>query len=336
MKRAAILYCPVEPGAPPDEEDALAQAEAVRLVLPALGYGPSPVSFTLDMERVRKDILRLKPRLTVNLVEGPGGRGRLIHLAPALLETLGLPFTGSGSEAMFLTSNKALGKRILAASGLPTPESHTLPGLASPVSRKAKDREVSGRFIIKSVWEHASIGMGPDSVVEAKDARELAALMRARKKRLGGECYAERFIDGREFNISLLAGPDGVPEALPPAEILFVNHPEGAPKIVDYAAKWDPSSHGYHNTPRSFARAPGDGPLVESLADLSLSCWKVFNLKGYARVDFRLDSQGRPWILEVNANPCIAPDSGFAAAAAEAGLSFTDVVGRIARDCSRP
>ncbi|MCX5821807.1 MAG: D-alanine--D-alanine ligase, partial [Deltaproteobacteria bacterium] len=72
-----------------------------------------------------------------------------------------------------------------------------------------------------------------------------------------------------------------------------------------------------------------DASLLALLKDMALRCWKLFDLRGYARVDFRVDREGRPWILEVNANPCLSPDAGFSAAALRAGLTFPDVLGRI-------
>jgi D-alanine-D-alanine ligase len=73
-----------------------------------------------------------------------------------------------------------------------------------------------------------------------------------------------------------------------------------------------------------FHSGPEDTILISELKRLAIECWKVFGLRGYARVDFRVDTQGRPWILEINANPCLSPDAGFAAAAAYAGISYPD------------
>jgi D-alanine-D-alanine ligase len=103
-------------------------------------------------------------------------------------------------------------------------------------------------------------------------------------------------------------------------------------QIVGYRAKWDEQSFEYQHTFRRVAFSPNDGLLLEQLADLTLRCWRVFDLRGYARVDFRVDAAGRPWVLEVNANPCLAPDSGFVAATQQAGYEFTQVVRRIIAD----
>jgi D-alanine-D-alanine ligase len=149
--------------------------------------------------------------------------------------------------------------------------------------------------------------------------------MERRKEALGGSCFAEVYVPGREFNVSVLEGPGG-PEILPPAEMLFEGYPAGKPKVVGYRAKWEESSFEFRHTGRSFAFDPVDGPLLHELSELALRCFRVFGLRGYARVDFRVDETGRPLILEVNANPCLSPDSGFTAAAMQAGLDHAQVI----------
>jgi D-alanine-D-alanine ligase len=156
--------------------------------------------------------------------------------------------------------------------------------------------------------------------------------MSSRQERQGGECFAEAYIEGREFNLSLLASKAG-PQVLPPAEIRFEDYPEGKTRIVGYRAKWHEGSFEYLHTVRSFEFPPQDSELILRLTDLATRCWCLFDLRGYARVDFRVDREGRPWVLEVNVNPCLSPDAGFYAAAAQTGLSFTQVVERIIGDC---
>jgi D-alanine-D-alanine ligase len=128
----------------------------------------------------------------------------------------------------------------------------------------------------------------------------------------------------------VLDGPDG-PTVLPPAEILFPDFPAGKPRIVGYAAKWDPDSFEYSHTVRDFPTAPADAPLLAELERLALGCWRLFELRGWARVDFRVTTDGRPLILEINANPCLAPDAGFAAALDRADIAFADAIARILR-----
>ena len=321
--RVAVLYGAVAADAAPDEQDVLVEVDTVQQALTSLGFAPVAVPLTLDLEAARQRLLHLRPAFVFNLVESVEGLGRLIHLAPALYESLGLAYTGAGSEAIYLTSNKPLAKRLLGAAGIDTPA--WVEG--SPHNLPAPD--FAGPYIVKSVWEHASIGIDDGSVVD--DGRKVAGIARRRQRRYGGDWFAERFIDGREFNLSLLAAPGGV-ELLPPAEMLFVDYPAGKRRIVDYAAKWDAGSFEFSNTVRRFEFGGEDRPLLDRLATIADACWRLFRLRGYARVDCRVDSAGCPWVLEINVNPCLSPDAGFAAAAARVGLGLADVIRRIMAD----
>ena len=111
-------------------------------------------------------------------------------------------------------------------------------------------------------------------------------------------------------------------QLLPPAEMCFVGYPAGKPRIVNYAAKWDEHSFEFHATPRRFDFGAEDGDLLQRLAATARACWRLFDLRGYARVDCRIDGRGEVQVLEVNINPCLSPDAGFAAAAAQAGLDL--------------
>jgi D-alanine-D-alanine ligase len=164
---------------------------------------------------------------------------------------------------------------------------------------------------------------------------QVFALLEFRARQLGGSCFAERFIPGREFNLSLLAGPEG-PEVLPPAEIVFEGYTEDMPRIVDYRAKWDAAAFEYHHTPRRFDFDASDNDLLTRLKALARQCWDHFELQGYARVDFRVDEAGRLWVLEINANPCLSPDAGFAAALERGGIDYVAAVGRIVADGRLP
>jgi ribosomal protein S18 acetylase RimI-like enzyme len=182
---------------------------------------------------------------------------------------------------------------------------------------------------VKSVWEHGSVGIDDDGIVA--DARAAARLLAERAAARGGEWFAEGFVEGRELNVALLAGPGG-PEVLPIGEIRFQDWPAGKPRIVNYAAKWQADSFEYGHTPRAFDLPPEDAPLLAELGRLALACWRLFDLRGHARVDFRVDGAGRPWVLEVNANPCISPESGFVAMLEEAGIGYDQAIARIVAD----
>ena len=323
--RVIVLHGKVAEDAGKDELDVLVQRDAVSMALGDLGYNAAALPFSLDLQGVARELRDLRPAFVFNLVESVEGRGRLIHLAPALLDHLQLPYTGSRTEAIFLTSNKLLGKGILRAAGIPTPPWYTLhdfPG--QPLAH-------GGPYIVKSVWEHASIGLDEESLVWATSADELRRVLGERRDRLAGSCFAETYIDGREFNLAILADREG-PEVLPPAEMRFEGYPPGKPRLMDYRAKWDEDSFEYRHTERSFVFPDEDRELLENLARIALECWRAFELQGYARVDFRVDRDGRPWVLEVNANPCLSPDAGFAAAADRAAIVYSQVIARIVAD----
>ena len=153
---------------------------------------------------------------------------------------------------------------------------------------------------------------------------------------LKSSTFAERFIDGREFNFSIFE-KEGNPHLLPLAEMCFTNYNSDKPHIVGYRAKWHADSFEYQHTVRNFDFSQEDEPLIEELSNIALKCWNVFGLRGYARVDFRVDDQKRPFVLEINANPCLSPDAGFAAAIERAGLTYRDVVNDIVNSVfSRP
>jgi D-alanine-D-alanine ligase len=323
----AIIYDQVTDGAAPDVTDVLAQAAAIDQALSRRGHTTVHLGCDLDLARIRRRLEGAGAEMVVNLVESIEGHGRLIHLVPFLLDALGLPYTGVGAEAMLLTSNKLLAKERLAAAGIPTP-----PWITADQLRLADQRPAT--WIIKSVWEHASIGLDEHCLVESSAPAAVQQLLPARAGALGGVCFAEGFVAGREFNLSLLAGAAG-PQVLPPAEILFVGFAADQPKIVDYRAKWEEDSYAYHHTPRCFDFAAADRPLLQSLTDLARRCWECFGLAGYARVDFRVDAAGRPWVLEVNANPCLSPDAGFAAALERADIAFDEAIARLVADAKR-
>lgn len=319
--RIVILHNAVSDRPTLDEVDVLAQVEAVNTALRELGYETETIGLSLDMAPVADYLRRCQPRLVFNLVESVAGAGRLIHLAPALLDHLGLPFSGCPQDTVYLTSNKLLAKTFLRAAGLPTPpwaERRDAAALAALAGRCC---------IVKSVWEHASIGLDEEALLTPPDAAALGRRLQEKEERARQPFFAELFIDGREFNVSVLAG-----EVLPIPEMRFDGFPADKPKLVDYRAKWQEDSFEYRHTRRSFAVDAADRPLLDELARLSRRCWSEFGLKGYARVDFRVDTAGRPWILEINSNPCLTQGSGFAAAAAEAGLPFREVVRRIVAD----
>lgn len=327
--RIAVVHNATGPEDRPDEQDVLVQAEAVSQSLKELGHDVVQMPCTLDLLSIKDRLLAHEPRLVFNLVESLDGQGRLIHLFPGLLDAMGIFYTGSCTESIFVTSHKGLAKERMVLAGLPTPAWIGPSPCDLPFIYKNLLSAEKERWLVKSIWEHGSLGLDDDEPVENKGLETLHQILKERAPKLGGSCFAEVFVEGREFNLSILEGAAGI-QVLPPAEIIFENYGTQKLTIVGYRAKWDSSSYEYHHTPRRFDFPSSDAPLLQQLKNLAVRCWEVFGVRGYARIDFRVDLQGRPWILEVNANPCLSPDAGFAAAVNRSGMTFVRAIESIA------
>ncbi len=328
MKIVVLHNQPLE-NASVEEQDVLVQRDAVVAALNRLGHQSYCLGCTLDLETARRQLQELRPDVVFNLVESLGGTDRLMPLATLLLDALAIPYTGAQTDTILATSNKLAAKERLCGAGLPTPTWIVDVHGAKEVTIRGCDCASAShdKWIVKPVWEHASIGMDDRAVVATSDHLALAARLGDYQQNHCRPYFAEQFIDGREFNLSLLAG-----QLLPPAEIDFSSFPPDKPRIVGQDAKWEPGSFEYEQTPRCFDFSSGDAPLLEQLEHLAHRCWSLFGVHGYARVDFRVDRAGQAWILEVNANPCLSPDAGFAAALERAEIRYDDAVQQIIND----
>jgi D-alanine-D-alanine ligase len=116
--------------------------------------------------------------------------------------------------------------------------------------------------------------------------------------------------------------------------MLFIDYPDDVPRIVSYKAKWVQDTFQFDNSCRRFPNDLSDR-LMQNIKDAVIACWHTFGLKGYARVDMRTDADENVYVLEVNANPCISPDSGFISAAVHAGYSHEDIISHIINDLNK-
>ncbi|MBN1466933.1 D-alanine--D-alanine ligase [candidate division KSB1 bacterium] len=323
--KVTVLYSEVAEHSSLDDLDVLMQVEAVSQALQKLGHKPIPLPISLDLSAALERLNEQRPDFVFNLVEGLQGVGRFIHFAPALLDQLKVPYSGGSTHALYVTTNKILSKNLLRAADLPTPV------WSSSTDALQTKPPFPPPYIVKPAWEDASVGIDEESLVYERE--QLAEIL-GKKTTRHGECLVEAYIDGREFNLGILAGLDG-PMALPAAEMLFSDFPPDKPRIVDYRAKWHEDSFEYQNTTRTFDWPASDAALIQRMQDIALRCWQLFGLRGYARVDFRVDGHGHPWILEVNVNPCISPDGGFVAASQRVGLKYEEMIDRIIHDSMR-
>jgi D-alanine-D-alanine ligase len=252
---------------------------------------------------------------------GEGVQGRLFEEARIAwaLEAMGFRMTGSRGPALARSIHKGHAKQLFERAGVPTPPWR--------IFRNALEAEDSLGFpvIVKPVAEDGSLGIGLDAV-----AHDRAGLVE-RIDRIAGHyrqaTIVERFIRGREFNVSLWGD---APEVLPLAEIDFRDFDDPFERIVSFEAKWDSESFAFHHTP---VLCPADlsSQLAKRIRDAAVSAWHAIGCEGYARVDMRVDDQEQPYVIEVNCNPDLSPEAGFYQAARRAGFSYADMLWHITR-----
>jgi len=315
-----ILHSAITEHAALDDQETMQQVAAVAAALEELGLAAITLPFTLDFDLLKAQLRHYDPALVFNLVESINGRSDLCHLVPMWLEELGLPYTGGNPRSIMMSSDKLLAKNILEIAGI------AVPRVLTWADKDNLFFPEDGPYIIKSARADGSIGIDQTSIIN--DYASFAAGIAARQQQFGGEWFAERFIAGREFNIGILATLEG-PLILPIAEIEFRDFSQEQFAIVDYAAKWQVESNEYQQTVRCFNNAAADARLFNQLQELALVCWRTFSASGYARLDVRVDQQGKPWVLELNINPSLAPDAGFAAAAAQAGYDYAQIINQV-------
>ena len=316
--RVGILYNePLSSGQEFSEssQDVLAQVEAIEQSLSELDYYFVRIPFTKDLSAFIRQVRQTRVNVAINLCETVDEDARLAGHPAAVLELMQIPFSGSSSLALMLTTDKLLTKQVLKGMGIETPKH-----IVSEGSIPDDVKDFRFPVIVKPRFEDASIGIDQESVFENQ-----ADLFKSIPEwtRQFGSVFIEEFIHGREFNVALMGA--SVPKVLPIAEIDFTELPSDLYGIVGYRAKWDPDSFEYHHTPRVF---PKDLPLsmVKQLSDTALACFETCALRDYARVDFRVDREGKIYVLEVNANPCLSPDAGFAAAIRQSGITYSEMV----------
>jgi D-alanine-D-alanine ligase len=320
--RIGILYNPPESVPVQDArdrlvfEDDLEAVAAVEACLCELGHAPARLPLADDAADLLCRLRHLVPDLVFNLCESFRGRSLALMHVPALLDRLGLPYTGNDSVALGLSTDKALAKAVLANAGLTVPR-HVL--LTDPA--EAAGADLAFPMIVKPLYEDGSYGISAESVVADPAAlRKRAAFLISR---FGQPALAEEYVDGREFTVAILGNDP--PTVLPLSEIRFADFPPGAPKIVCYDAKWVRDSFEYLHT---LEICPVDLPeeATECVRAVGLRAYRAIGCRDYATVDVRLDATNTAYVLEVNANPSITPDTDFIRSLCVSGRSYADLL----------
>jgi D-alanine-D-alanine ligase len=325
--RVAVLYTSVFESIKEVKEeiredmDLAISAKAVADALAAGGHDAWTHTFGKDAGELVSSLRAAGPDAVFNLSECPYLSPEKELHACALLELMRLPYTGNGPLTLGICNSKAITKQLLVANGIPTPRSRVY--TADPDG----DPGIPYPLVVKPANEDGSAGITEDSFV-----RDLAGLRRQvkwLKEVFRQDALAEEYVGGREFNVGVLGnGTEADPHRpLPPAELVYRN-PRW--RLCTYESKWD-STHPSYAEIAPVCPAEATPELLARLAEITLSCARIFRLTGYARVDYRMNDRGDLFVLEVNPNPDISPDAGMPRAARAAGLPYPELVGEILR-----
>ena len=310
--------------AEPPEDPVLGQIEEA---LRTLDHEVARVSVGPDVEAVIAALRSADPAIVFNLAESFDGKSALESNVAALLNLLGLRYTGSSPAGLLMAGDKSLTKQVLGFQSVPTPQFAT-------VFRGALDHVGDLKFplIVKPPQEDASLGITSKSVV--RDIKELFGTMDSLQREFQSPVMVEEFIEGREYYVGVLGNVS--PQALPVIELDFSAFPADRPRVASYEAKWgEGGTGGTGETGAEFAGTKSIFPtdlspeLVKRMQDVAVEAFGALRLRDYGRVDLRVTPEGEVYVIEVNPNCYLEKSGEFARAAAEAGIPHEALVGRI-------
>jgi len=303
------------------EVGVLEEREHVQKVLQAAGYLTSLFNMNGDIKRLIRFLELKEPDLIFNLCESVGNLAiHEMHVA-GIYELMGVPYTGAGAFALGTCLQKVRVKEILTAHKILTPQFVVYHNVGE---LDANHFQLNYPLIVKPSREDASIGIENSSIVD--DAASLRKRVRHIFSEYNQPALVEEYIEGREVNVGILGNKR--PVVLPISEIDFSGLPEDYPKIVTYNAKWMQGSPEFIGTV-GVCPAKLSAEVEKKVKDIALRAFKLLGLRDYARVDLRLTKNFAPYVIEVNPNPDISDDAGFARSARAYGLSFEDTVCKI-------
>jgi D-alanine-D-alanine ligase len=264
-----------------------------------------------------------KPDLVFNIAESFGGKSALESNVAALLNLLQLRYTGSSPAGLILAGDKTLTKKVLSFHGILTARFAT-------VFRGNVDwaGDIDFPLILKPPQEDASLGITQKSIVH--DVKELLEKISSLQTEYQSPVLAEEFIDGREFYVGVLGNSNA--QALPIIELDFSKFPKGLPKIASWSAKWGDDGEGkgaeFAGTESVFPTDLSE-ELAERIQKVAVDAFQALRLRDYARVDLRVTSSEKIYVIEVNPNCYLEQKSEFATAALKSGIEYPALINRI-------
>ncbi len=275
-----------------------------------------------DLQYLVQSLQRMRPDLVFNAAEAFHGNATLEYLVPGVLEAEGYRYTGSPPQALLVSRNKAMSKKVLAWHDI------RVPGFATwrPGESLEGPRELRFPVIVKPLQSDASAGIAQASVVQDEAAMlERVSLVHERFRQ---PAIAEEFVEGRELYVSLIGNGDDL-QVLPITEMVFDKRKTRAEeRIATRSAKWDEDYRARRGIRNVFAR-PLAASTRERIESICRTAFRALWLRDYARLDVRLAPDGEVWFLEANANPFISYGHDMANAAEKAGMDYYEFVQRL-------
>jgi D-alanine-D-alanine ligase len=272
-----------------------------------------------DLRKFVSGFARRKPDLVFNLAETFGESLNGDSGVAAVLDLLGIHYTGGGPGELYLRQDKGLAKKVLAFDGVQYPH--------FAIFGKDSDLESAGKLhmplFVKPLTADASIGIDGESLV--RDAISMMKRIVMIHEKVGDSALVEEYIEGREFYVGVLGNRE--PVAFPPVEMDFSGLPEGLPHVAGTKAKWKKNSVEYKGTKSVLADIPDE--LRAKLQKAALDAYRALRVRDYGRVDLRLTDTGEIYVIEVNASCYLEAESEFAMGARAAGIEFSELVQKI-------
>ena len=325
MVKVVILYNLFERLQKGEEKDILAEGaiieeiQAVENAVRSLGYESIVMAIREEISPIIHWLKEYQPDVVFNLCESVYGNSCWEMNIPALLDLFRISYTGSPPLTLGLCQDKGKVKDILQSHGILTPRYKIFEQTAGPV------RGNIFPIIVKPLHEDGSLGITRESVVF--DDKTLSKQIQYILEQYQQPALVEEFVDGRELNVGLME-TNGNLGVLPISEIDYTEFPEGAPKICGYEAKWVTESAEYQKT-KPVCPASLEWLMKKKVEDIAIKVFKLFECRDYARVDISIDRDGSIYVLEVNPNPDISPQSGMARALNVQGTTYTEFVGNL-------
>ncbi len=296
------------------------EMDDIKEALNSLGYKTTTFNVDSDIYRLIEYLRDEKPDLVFNIVECVENEAIQEMNVAGLYELFKIPYTGAGPLALGIALDKPRVKELLTYHGIKTPKFQVF----RPTFKVLLREDLRFPMIVKPSHEDASVGIEDASVVY--NLADLRKRVRFIFNEFEQPALVEEYIDGRELNVAIIGNKE--PTVLPISEIDFSGLTSDMHKIVSYEAKWIHGTVAYEGT-KGICPAPLTATQEARIKDIALRCFRIVGCRDYARVDFRLTKEGVPYVLEVNPNPDISDDAGFARSARAYGYSFPEIVGKI-------